>query len=50
MWPVTQDIRDAIETREMHYWLNGLTRTNPPLNVMKAMKAAFDAAMKEPQC
>ena len=46
MHPVTQEIRDAVESRELRDWLNGLLRTNQPLDVMRAMKAAYDAASR----
>ena len=52
--PVTDEIRVARETWELVQWLNQVVTDHgtkfPPLDVMRAMKVAHDAAIKEESC
>jgi hypothetical protein len=52
--PVTQEVRDRIEKVALGNWLSAVPAgpsngwKNPSLAVMRAMKAAYDAAVAKP--
>jgi hypothetical protein len=52
--PVTQQVREAVETFSLATWLSSLVtehgRKHPPLEIMRAMKAAYDQVNSASGC